>query len=206
MGTAIKVWAKAKASRAPWATHCLMICALALMAVLSNAWHTGDPPWRAISHGLPAVAGVDLGLLVTAVVAGRELRPWRPQRWALQLLGVGSKPRPQAVAFWGPWALGPSPLLWRWKQAVDRRFMAGFSELKAMGPDGGAAMACRGCAAKLAASPLQDALARNGLGGGTPGSAEDAAVIAQALSHGAPDTSPVSVFSALRLWKNEFKA
>ena len=40
-------------------------------------------------------------------------------------------------------------------------------------------MACRGCAAKLAASPLQDALARNGLGGGTPGSAEDAAVIAQ---------------------------
>ncbi|MDP5124015.1 MAG: AIR synthase-related protein [Cyanobium sp. MAG_04] len=116
---------------------------------------------------------------LTAVVAGRQLRPWRPQRWALQLLGDGSNTRPQAVAFWGPWALGPSPLLWRWKQAVDRRFMAGFSELKAMGPDGAAAMACRGCAAKLATSPLQDALARNGLGGGTPGSAEDAAVIAQ---------------------------
>jgi selenide,water dikinase len=115
-----------------------------------------------------------------AVVAGRELRTWRPQRWALQLLGDGSNTRPQAVAFWGPWALGPSPLLWRWKQTVDRRFMAGFSELKAMGLDGGAAMACRGCAAKLAASPLQDALTRNGLGGGTPGSAEDAAVIAQA--------------------------
>jgi selenide,water dikinase len=40
-------------------------------------------------------------------------------------------------------------------------------------------MACRGCAAKLAASPLQDALTRNGLGGGTPASAEDAAVIGQ---------------------------
>lgn len=116
---------------------------------------------------------------LTAVVAGRRLRPWRPQRWALQLLGDGSNARPQAVALWGPWALGPSPLLWRWKQTVDRRFMARFSELKAMDPDGGAAMACRGCAAKLAASPLQDALARNGLGGGTPGSAEDAAVIAQ---------------------------
>lgn len=116
---------------------------------------------------------------LTAVVAGRQLRPWRPQRWALQLLGDGSNTKPQAVAFWGPWALGPSPLLWRWKQTVDRRFMARFSELKAMDPDGGAAMACRGCAAKLAASPLQDALARNGLGGGTPGSAEDAAVIAQ---------------------------
>lgn len=116
---------------------------------------------------------------LTAVVAGRQLRPWRPQRWALQLLGDGSNTKPQAVAFWGPWALGPSPLLWRWKQTVDRRFMARFSELKAMDPDGGAAMACRGCAAKLAASPLQDALARNGLGGSTPGSAEDAAVIAQ---------------------------
>jgi hydroxyacylglutathione hydrolase len=32
------------------------------------------------------------------------------------------------------------------------------------------------------------------------------AVMAQALSHGAPDTSPVSVFSALRQWKNEFRA
>lgn len=40
-------------------------------------------------------------------------------------------------------------------------------------------MACRGCAAKLAASPLQDALTRNGLGGGSPASAEDAAVIGQ---------------------------
>ena len=116
---------------------------------------------------------------LTAAVAGRPLRSWRPQRWALQLLGAGGNQKPQAVAFWGPWAVGPSPLLWRWKQAVDRRFMAGFSELKAMQPDGKAAMACRGCAAKLAASPLQDALARNGLGGGTPGSAEDAAVIAQ---------------------------
>ncbi|MDA0717963.1 MAG: selenide, water dikinase SelD [Cyanobacteria bacterium] len=117
---------------------------------------------------------------LTAVASGRQAQPWRPQRWALQLLGDGNNTRPQAVAFWGPWALGPSPLLWRWKQAVDRRFMAGFSELRAMGPNGGAAMACRGCAAKLAASPLQDALARNGLGGSTPGSAEDAAVIAQA--------------------------
>jgi selenide,water dikinase len=54
-----------------------------------------------------------------------------------------------------------------------------FSQLRAMAPSGPGAMACRGCAAKLASSPLQEALARNGLGGGTPGSAEDAAVIAQ---------------------------
>jgi len=116
---------------------------------------------------------------LAAAVAGRPLRPWRPQRWALQLLGDGGSlmRQPQAVAFWGPWAFGPSPLLWRWKQALDRRFMERFSQLQAMTPSGPDAMACRGCAAKLAASPLQDALARNGLSGGTPASAEDAAVI-----------------------------
>ncbi len=113
---------------------------------------------------------------LAGAMAGRPLRPWRPQRWALQLLGDGGS---QAAAFWGPWAFGPSPLLWRWKQRLDRRFMARFSSLKAMDHNQAAPMACRGCAAKLAASPLQDALARNGLGGGTPASAEDAAVIGQ---------------------------
>jgi selenide,water dikinase len=125
---------------------------------------------------------------LAGAVAGRPLRPWRPQRWALQLLGDGgslSRPSqaiaaPQAVAFWGPWACGPSPLLWRWKQRLDQRFMARFSSLQAMDHGAPTPMACRGCAAKLAASPLQDALTRNGLGGGTPASAADAAVIGAA--------------------------
>lgn len=71
------LWAVCRSvqSRAPWATHCLMICVLALVAVLSNAWRTGDHPWRAVSQGLPAVAGVDLMLLLTAVSAG--LMGWR---------------------------------------------------------------------------------------------------------------------------------
>jgi selenide,water dikinase len=120
---------------------------------------------------------------LTAAVVGRPLRPWRPQRWALQLLGDGGglTRQPRALAFWGPWAFGPSPLLWRWKHHLDQRFMARFSGLKAMDQGRASPMACRGCAAKLAASPLQDALARNGLGGSTPGSAEDAAVIGQTL-------------------------
>ena len=111
------------------------------------------------------------------------LRRWRPQRWALQLLGDGGglTRQPRALAFWGPWAFGPSPLLWRWKHHLDQRFMARFSSLKAMDQGRASPMACRGCAAKLASSPLQDALARNGLGGSTPGSAEDAAVIGQTL-------------------------
>jgi len=89
----------------------------------------------------------------------RPLRPWRPQRRALQLLGDGgwSPKGPRAVVFWGPVALGPSRWLWRWKRRLDQRFLEGFAALAPMGPE---AMACRGCAAKLAAAPLEGALAR----------------------------------------------
>ncbi|MCX5957346.1 MAG: selenide, water dikinase SelD [Cyanobacteria bacterium] len=89
----------------------------------------------------------------------RPLRPWRPQRRALQLLGDGgwSPKGPRAVVFWGPFALGPSRWLWRWKRHLDQRFLDGFAALAPMGPE---AMACRGCAAKLAAAPLEGALAR----------------------------------------------
>lgn len=101
---------------------------------------------------------------------GRPLQRWRPQRWALQLLGDGGAPggAPQAVAFWGPFALGPSTLLWHWKDSIDRRFMAGFTALEPMGGTTGTgagagtpeAMACRGCGAKLPAGPLRAALER----------------------------------------------
>ena len=89
----------------------------------------------------------------------RPLRPWRPQRRALQLLGDGgwSPQGPRAAAFWGPFALGPSPWLWRWKRHLDQRFLEGFAALAPMQPE---AMACRGCSAKLAAAPLEAALAR----------------------------------------------
>jgi selenide,water dikinase len=89
----------------------------------------------------------------------RPLRPWRPQRWALQLLGDGgwSPKGPRAVVFWGPIGLGPSRWLWHWKRHLDQRFLEGFAALAPMGPE---AMACRGCAAKLAAAPLERALAR----------------------------------------------
>jgi len=89
----------------------------------------------------------------------KKLRQWRPQAWALQLLadgGVAGAPR--ALAGWGPLTLGPSRWLWRWKDRIDRRFMALFEPPAAMA--GEAAMACRGCAAKLAATPLAAALER----------------------------------------------
>lgn len=92
-------------------------------------------------------------------LGGRPLVHWRPQRWALQLLGDGGLRggQPRALALWGPLALGPASWLWRWKQHLDHRFMASFADLQPMEPT---VMACRGCAAKLPARPLQAALTR----------------------------------------------
>lgn len=114
----------------------------------------------------------------------RPLETWRPQARALQLLGDGALP-PRALALWGPLALGPSRWLWRWKDRIDRQFMARLQSEAPMGgsgTDAAGAMACRGCAAKLAARPLAGALAR--LAGEEPGAnvvipaAEDAALVA----------------------------
>jgi selenide, water dikinase len=110
-------------------------------------------------------------------VHGQPLRHWRPQARALQLLGDGGalSGQPQAIALWGARALGPSPWLWRWKDRIDRRFMARLGEpaatMAAMAQR--APMACRGCGAKLAAGPLEAALQTQGLGAAP----EDAAVI-----------------------------
>ncbi|MFO8238624.1 MAG: selenide, water dikinase SelD [Prochlorococcaceae cyanobacterium] len=108
------------------------------------------------------------------------LRRWRPQSRALQLLADGSRPaRPRAIALWGGLAVGPSRLLWCWKNRIDRAFMDRFTALGAMaaaataGGEAGGAMACRGCAAKLAAPTLTAGLRQAGL----QGQAEDAAVI-----------------------------
>lgn len=105
----------------------------------------------------------------------RPLRPWRPQARALQLLGDGGwqADGPRALAFYGPLALGPSAWIWRWKQRIDRTFMERFAALQ---PMAAAAMACRGCAAKLGAAPLAAALARLDPGG-PPRPVEDAAVV-----------------------------
>jgi selenide,water dikinase len=113
---------------------------------------------------------------------GTALQAWRPQARALQLLGDGGwhLGGARALALYGPWALGPSRLLWQWKDRIDRQFMASFSGLAAMAPGGGEPMACRGCAAKLPAAPLEAALASLRPDGALP-AAEDAALV----GHGA---------------------
>ena len=95
-----------------------------------------------------------------AALLGRPLQSWWPQVHGLVLLGDGQG---GAVAWRGAFWLGPHPWLWRWKQHLDHRFMAMVNDTAAMttgAARSGQPMACRGCAAKLPARPLNDALAQ----------------------------------------------
>ena len=140
---------------------------------ISNVFASGD---CALISGAPRPAsGVwavraaqPLARNLEARCRNRALRPWQPQHQALQLIGDHQG---RAWARWGSWQLGPSPLLWRWKRRIDRRFMEGFHRAGSMEAE--AAMACRGCAAKLPAEPLEAALQQVGLNGAP----EDAATI-----------------------------
>ena len=99
--------------------------------------------------------------------AGTALRPYRPQRAFLSLIGTADG---QAVASRRPWA-SRGAWLWRLKDRIDRRFMRRFAELPDMKPSRPqpalpgslreqSLMRCRGCAAKISGSILTTALAR----------------------------------------------
>ena len=63
--------------------------------------------------------------------AREPLRRWRPQRQFLSLIGTADG---QAVASRGRWAASGA-WAWRWKDAIDRKFMRQFAELPAMETD-----------------------------------------------------------------------
>ena len=86
------------------------------------------------------------------------LRRWRPQKHALQLISTSQG---TAWAQWWFWRTKPYSFLWQWKEHIDRQFMNGFRS-SVMSKD--EPMACRGCAAKLPAQPLTEALRRVKLG------------------------------------------
>ena len=123
----------------------------------------------------------------------QQLRRAVPQRRALALIGTGDG---RAVASRGAFA-AEGAWLWRLKQAIDRRWMRGYSELPAMAVDEGA-MRCGGCAAKVPAAVLAQVMARlaPAAGGAVEiGIGDDAALIA--FPGGPPLLQTVDFFRAM---------
>ena len=106
-------------------------------------------------------------------VSGRPLRRYRPQKNFLGLICTGDR---YAIASRGNWSW-EGPLLWTWKDWIDRRFMRRFQELPEMAVDeppdlGGIAdeeairelstlaMRCGGCGAKVGSRVLSRVIGR----------------------------------------------
>ncbi|NVK29727.1 MAG: selenide, water dikinase SelD [Gammaproteobacteria bacterium] len=95
-----------------------------------------------------------------AVFADQPLKPAKLQRNFLSLLALGGK---RAVGGRGPISLH-GDWVWRWKDRIDRKFMAMFQNLPpSMAiPMASESMRCAGCGSKLGPSMLGDTLRRLG--------------------------------------------
>jgi len=101
-----------------------------------------------------------------AAALGGVLRAYRPQRRFLSLISLGAR---EATADKGPFT-ATGRWVWRWKDRIDRAFMARFARLPAAMPaPGGDALPetaaappafCGGCGAKVDADALSAALAQ----------------------------------------------
>ena len=70
-------------------------------------------------------AGAILADNLRRILAGRNLKPFRPQREAMYLISTGERyaiGTRNGFVFGGSW-------VWRWKDWIDRRFMGKFSNL-----------------------------------------------------------------------------
>ncbi len=118
-----------------------------------------------------------LAMNLERINSERPLRCWTPQKRSLQMIGQPENADGAAKAWihWGSHFIGPYQWAWQWKQLIDKRFIAMFRMQSAMDLES-KTMDCRGCAAKLAAQPLKNALESAELGslGRAP---EDAAVL-----------------------------
>ncbi len=122
----------------------------------------------AVRQGPPLAANLRRALL------DRPLKSFKPQKQFLSLISTGDK---YAVASRSQWAMAGARI-WRWKDWIDRRFMAKYRDLPEMTekadtdlPQGLAgqealkeisalAMRCGGCGAKVGSSLLNRALNR----------------------------------------------
>ena len=91
-------------------------------------------------------AGAPLAANLRRAAERRPPRQWRPQREALAILGTGGG---RAVA-WRNGIAVSGWLVWRWKDAIDRRWMRMYQRLRPM-PMLAEQMRCGGCGAKLRA-------------------------------------------------------
>ncbi|MEN8161968.1 MAG: selenide, water dikinase SelD, partial [Myxococcota bacterium] len=111
-------------------------------------------PWVPKAGVYAVRAGPVLDANLRARLAGGRLRHYRPQRDFLALLNLGD-----GRALGGKWGLAAGGrLVWRLKDAIDRRFVARF-RAEGLPEMGGEPMQCGGCAAKLDAGALGRALA-----------------------------------------------
>lgn len=134
-----------------------------------------------------------------AYAAGRPLRSHRPQSEFLSLLSLGPK---RAVAQRNGMALSGA-WVWRWKDRIDRTFMARFSNLpeRTMGTAreesarGVSQMPCGGCGAKVSSSSLGEVLEtlRQEYGEHAPAALDDAV----ALETGGPLLQSLDALRAL---------
>lgn len=113
----------------------------------------------------------------------QPLHSYRPQRHFLSLLATGAR---HAVGARGAWSVA-GKWVWYWKDFIDRRFMGMLQRLPVAPPPQSTeeytleppAMRCGGCAGKLPASVLHQALATldTGLGTGCPAPPRDDAAV-----------------------------
>lgn len=107
------------------------------------------------------------------VLLGKSLKPYKPQKQYLSLIGTGDG---QAIATRDSFTLPPNKLLWRFKDWIDRSFMKRFNDLPEMGTRNwgknfpnlqspianteSPVMRCAGCGSKVGSTVLERVLSR----------------------------------------------
>jgi len=138
------------------------------------------------------------------VLLEKPLQAYKPQKRYLSLIGTGNGEAQDAtasrsaIASWASFGW-QSPLLWRWKDHIDRKFMNRFNDLAQMSPESGKpafkteqlpiqnpVMHCAGCGSKVGSSILERVLHRLQLG--TPSFAEREDIL---VGLGTPDDAAV---------------
>ena len=94
-------------------------------------------------------------------IKGKTLKSWSPQKFGLQIVNCYPRKRPKAFAFYGDFVFGPSLLIWFLKNRLDEGFIKKFRLLDSnmnqkVRVDG--MENCRGCAAKIPQSILNNSL------------------------------------------------